>query len=82
MLKLNNNVYLDSSFDGRQQGTLSAAGTNRMREQKFYYRHIPRKVLYVKFNFDIRFSRLMHSGNIEMDKLGSFVREETYTILT
>ena len=46
------------------------------------YSHIPPEVPNVKLNFDVRFLTLMHRGNIKKDKLGSFVREETYTILT
>ena len=46
------------------------------------YRRILRKVSNVKFDFDVRFSTLRHRGNVEMDKLGSFVREKTYTIRT
>ena len=43
---------------------------------------MPPEVPNVKLNFDVRFLTLMHRGNIKKDKLGSFVREETYTILT
>ena len=50
--------------------------------KKFDYRHIPLKVPNVEFNFDIRFLTFMRRGNVKMLKLGSFVREETYTILT
>ena len=37
-------------------------------------RHIPPLVPNIKFDFDVGFLTLVHSGNIEMDKLGSFVR--------
>ena len=47
-----------------------------------HYRHIQRKVPNVKFDFSVRFLILKHQGNVKMDKLGSFVREETYAIPT
>ena len=43
---------------------------------------IQRKVPNVEFNFNIRFCSLMHWSKVKMDKLGSFVSEEAYTILT
>ena len=42
------------------------------------FRHIPN----IEFNFDVRFSALKHLGNAQMGKPSSFVREETYTVLT
>ena len=35
------------------------------------YRHIPRKVLNVEFDFDVRFSTLMQNLTSKIDKLGS-----------
>ena len=41
---------------------------------------IPRKVPNVESNFKIRCWTLMHWGKVKMDKLGSFISEEAYTI--
>ena len=47
------------------------------------------KVANAEFDIEVRFLTLMHWGktkrpkpNAEMEKLGHFVREETYTILS
>ena len=56
---------------------------------RFDYRHFSLEVPNVEFDIDVRFSTLMHKGksdcqkpNVGMEKLGRFVWEETYTILT
>ena len=55
----------------------------------YRHAHVSLKVPNVEFDVDIRFSTLMHGGktkrrkpNIEMEKLGRFYGEDTYTILT